>query len=190
MRLPRTLLLAGLLCVMGFAVLVQPVWGEYRAYELEVVDLYDCQLNKRKTCLSSKVLTAMDVNTYTGTHGGPYHIGVLMMATWMCYGDTSYYRPVCPRPVARKAKFTVGDPVKIVLEKHITQGWVGNVEVAYYQASVRSNVYGVRFPNRRNVFARYFEKDLVNSAAPPSTTPPSSAAPSPAAPSTPAAPAQ
>lgn len=185
MRLPRTLWLTGLLCVTIFAFQAQPARGEYRAYELEVVDLYDCKLNKRKTCLSSKVLTAMNVSTYTGTHGGSYHIGVLMMATWMCYGDTSNYRPVCPRPVARKAKFTVGDPVKIALEKHITQGWVGNVEVAYYQASVRSNVYGIRFPNRRNVFARYFEKDLVNSAAPPST-----AAPSPAAPSPPAAPAQ
>lgn len=184
MILPKTWWIAGLLSLMAFALQVQPARGEYRAYELEVVDLYDCKLNKRKTCRSSKILTAMDVNAYTGTHGGPYHIGVLMMATWMCYGDTSFYRPVCPRPAPKKSRFTVGDPVKITLEKHITEGWVGNVEVAYYQASVRSNVFGVRFPSRRNVYARYFEKDLKKSAAPPA--PPASTAP----PATPPQPAQ
>ena len=55
--------------------------AEYRAYELEVYDLYDCRLNKRVTCRSSKLLTAMDPDFYQRTHGGPYHIGVLMLAT-------------------------------------------------------------------------------------------------------------
>jgi hypothetical protein len=55
----------------------------------------------------------------------------------------------------------VGDSVRIALQKHITEGWLGTVEIAYYQASVRSNVYGVRFPERRNVYARYYEKDLA-----------------------------
>lgn len=138
--------------------------AEYRAYELEVYDLYDCRVNKRDPCRSSRLLTALDPDQYQRTHGGPYHIGVLMMATWMCYGDTSFYDPICPRPVPKKPKFAVGDTVKIALTRHITEGWVGKIEVAYYQKSVASNVYGVRFPERRSVYARYFEKDLAKAA--------------------------
>jgi hypothetical protein len=134
--------------------------AEYRAYELEVVDLYDCRLNKRERCRTGNVTTGLDPQQYLLTHGGPYHIGVLLLATWMCHGDTSFYKPVCPRPVTREPRFNAGDDVVIALEKHITEGWRGKVEVAYYQQSVRSNVYGVRFPERRNVYARYFEKDL------------------------------
>ena len=91
-------------------------------------------------------------------------IGVVLLATWMCYGDTSNYSPVCPRPAPRAAKFGTGDEVKIRLSKHITDGWEGSVEVAYYQRSVSSNVYGIRFADRQNVYARYFEKDLVKLA--------------------------
>ena len=134
--------------------------AEYRAYELEVVDLFDCRLNKREVCRSGRITTALDPQQYLVTHGGSYHIGVLMLATWMCYGDTSSFKAVCPRPPANKPKFSVGDDVQIALDKHITDGWRGKVEVAYYQHSVRSNVYGVRFPDRRQVYARYFEKDV------------------------------
>jgi hypothetical protein len=137
-----------------------PAHAEYRAYELEVVDLYDCRINKRETCRSGRLSTGLDPQQYQATHGGPYHVGVLLLATWMCYGDTSFYKPVCPRPAAKQPRFNVGDDVTIGLEKHITEGWRGKVEVAYYQHSVRSNVYGVRFPDRRGVYARYYEKDL------------------------------
>ncbi|MEE8433972.1 MAG: hypothetical protein V3S64_04215 [bacterium] len=147
--------------------------AEYRAYELELYDLYDCRLNKRVTCSKTKLLTAMNPDLYQRTHGGPYHIGVLMLATWMCYGDTSFYDPVCPRPVAQKPKFNVGDTLKIKLTRHITEGWVGRVELAYYQRSVGSNVYGIRFGDRRDVYARYFEKDLIKAEAPkPQSVPP------------------
>ena len=148
----------GLLAAILLAAL--PAHAEYRAYELEVVDLYDCRINKRETCRSGRISTGLDPQQYLLTHGGPYHIGVLLLATWMCYGDTSFYKPVCPRPVAKEPKFNVGDDVVIALEKHITEGWHGKVEIAYYQQSVRSNVYGVRFPDRRGVYARYYEKDL------------------------------
>lgn len=137
-----------------------PARAEYRAYELEVFDLYDCRINEREECRSARLTTALDPQQYLLTHGGPFHIGVMMLATWMCYGDTSFYKPVCPRPPPREPEFAEGDAVEIALEKHITEGWRGRVEVGYYQASVRSNVYGVRFPERRGVYARYYEKDL------------------------------
>lgn len=147
--------------------------AEYRAYELEIYDLYDCRLNKRVTCRKTKILTGLAPNLYQGTHGGPYHIGVLMLATWMCYGDTSFYDAVCPRPGARKPRFSVGDSIKIKLDRHITEGWVGRIELAYYQQSVRSNVYGIRFNDRRGVYLRYFEKDLIKAETPkPRSVPP------------------
>lgn len=158
--------------------------AEYRAYELEVVDLFDCRLNKREVCRTGRISTSLDPQQYLMTHGGQYHIGVLMLATWMCYGDTSSYKVVCPRPPAKRPKLAVGDEVEIALDKHVTNGWRGKVEVAYYQHSVRSNVYGVRFPDRRQVYARYFEKDVRKpgaagqtgaaagaQAAPPATAP-------------------
>jgi hypothetical protein len=145
--------------------------AEYRAYELEVVDLYDCRANKRDPCRSTRLATALDPEQYLLTHGGPYHVGVLLLATWMCYGDTSTFRGVCPRPIAREPRFEPGETVRIGLEKHITEGWRGQVEVAYYQASVRSNVYGVRFPERRHVYARYYEKDLRKPEEPAAAAP-------------------
>jgi hypothetical protein len=158
----KGMLLAGLLA----AVLVCGAWAaparaEYRAYELEVVDKVECKLNERKTCERFRVNTAMSPDAYARLHGGAVRIGVQLMATWMCYGDTSYYKPVCPRPPGRKPKFGAGDTVKVQLRKHITEGWNGTVELVYFQASLAANVYGVRFADRQNVYARYFEKDLA-----------------------------
>ena len=144
-----------------------PARAEYRAYEIEVVDTYDCAVNKRERCRRDNVRTGLSPDTYQRTHGGSSRIAVLLLATWMCYGDTSNYDPVCPRPAPRNGKFSPGEPVQVKLGKHITDGWRGVVEVAYYQHSVRANVYGVRFPERQNVYARYYEKDLRKSGAPP-----------------------
>ena len=160
-------LLAGLLACGAWAA---PAWAEFRAYELEVVDKIECKLNERKTCGRFRVNTAMAPDTYARLHGGTVRIGVQMMATWMCYGDTSYYKPVCPRPPGREPKFNAGDTVQVQLKKHITQGWTGTVELVYYQASVSANVYGVRFADRQNVYARYFQKDLAK--ATPQQVPP------------------
>ena len=136
-------------------------YGEFRAHELEVIDLLDCRLNKREKCKRFQVRTAMAPDLYVRTHGGEERIGVILLATWMCRGDTSGFRSVCPRPPPRKPRFAVGDEVLIKLEKHITEGWRGKVEIAYYQQAVSSNVYGVRFQERQQVYARYFEKDLA-----------------------------
>jgi len=169
---------AGLACAAAAlawaSLLAAPARAEYRAYELEVVDRYDCAINKRETCKRFQVRTSMSPDVYARTHGGEARIGVVLLATWMCRGDTSRYRPVCPRPQPVEPRFNVGDTVRIQLDKHITDGWEGKVELVYYQASVGSNVYGVRFPDRQNVFARYFEKDLVKAggAPAPRSTPP------------------
>lgn len=163
-RIPVMFIMMTLLPV-ALAMMPAVARAEYRAYELEVVDMYDCRLNKREKCRVNRVMTALDPRQYISTHGGPYHIGVIMLATWMCRGDTSYFRAVCPRPVPNKPKFKSGDSVEVALKKHITEGWVGIIEVAYFQPSVRSNVYGVRFADRKNVYARYFEKDLAKPAS-------------------------
>lgn len=154
----RMALLAGLLVLALLQ--ARPARAEYRAYQLQVVDLYDCRVAKMKTCPTQQVTTAFGPRQYVATHGGSFHIGVVMMATWMCYGDTSDYKAVCPRPPAHKPKFKVGETVVVTLSKHITQGWQGKVEVAYYQPLLHANVYGVRFADRRGVYARYYEKDL------------------------------
>ena len=188
MRRALTILIflaAGLLPALGSA------HAEYRAHELEVTDLLDCTINKREKCKRFQVRTAMAPDLYVRTHGGQERIGVVLLATWMCRGDTSGFRSVCPRPPARKAKFAVGDEVAVALEKHITQGWRGRVEIAYYQRAISSNVYGVRFAGRQDVYARYFEKDLrkaAPSAAPgaaqPAATQPSATQPAAAQPAT------
>lgn len=153
-------LLAGLL-----AAAAAPARAEYRAYELEVTDILDCRLNQREKCKRFRVRTAMSPPLYTRTHGGEERIGVILLATWMCRGDTSNFDPVCPMPPPREPKFAVGDEVVVRLKKHITEGWRGKVEVAYHQASISANVYGVRFAERQQVYARYFEKDLAKAEA-------------------------
>lgn len=157
-----------------FAVLTPALWlaaapvrAEYRAYELEVTDIFDCRLNKREQCKTFRVRTAMNPDLYARTHGGEQRIGVIMLATWVCYGDTSGYRQVCPLPPPVKPRFSVGDEVTVRLAKHITEGWQGKVEVAYFQHSVNANIYGVRFADRQQVYARYFEKDLAKTAPAP-----------------------
>ncbi len=163
---PAPRLLAGLLLAAGMLFLGDgSARAEYRAHELEVTDMLDCRLNKREKCKSFQILTAMNPDLYVRTHGGRGRIGVILLATWVCGGDTSGFRAVCPRPAPRKPKFAAGDEVEVRLEKHITQGWRGRVEIAYFQRSVGSNVYGVRFAGRQEVYARYFEKDLRKTAA-------------------------
>jgi hypothetical protein len=154
-----TALTALLLALSAF-----PARAEYRAYELEVVDRVECAMNKRPTCPRTVVKTSMSPEAYAGVHGGDARIGVVLLATWMCSGDTSGYRDICPRPQPRNPKFAVGETVRIGLHNHITEGWQGRVELVYYQQSLRANVYGVRFAERKNVFARYFEKDLAKAA--------------------------
>ena len=157
--------------------------AENRAYELEIVDVLDCKLNKREKCRSSRMITSMSPDLYIQTNGGEERLSAVVLATWMCYGDTSGQVPVCPRPNARQAKFNAGDDVRITLKKHITEGWRGKVELSYFDDRLKANVIGVRFADKKNVYARYFERDLAKAGDSPkdSTAPPVSpnASPSP-----------
>ena len=165
------------LLVAGVAALASApsAWAEYRAYELEVVDLYRCTMTDERPCPSAQVRTGMSPELYIRTHGGPSRVGVVLLATWMCYGDTSNFTEICPRPEPHDPRFAAGQAVRILLPKHITEGWTGVVEVAYWEEILQSNVYGVRFVERDNIYARYFEKDLevaASEADAPSEEPP------------------
>lgn len=140
-----------ILCLL-FICLSKPALAEYRAYWIEV---YDHILNKKW-----EERTGFSPDKYILTHGGGNRLSVFVKATWMCYGDTSKFQPACPVPPPIEPKFQAGDQVKINLEKHITEGWVGVIELAYYQAGVKSNVYGVRFGEKRQLYNRYFEFNL------------------------------
>jgi hypothetical protein len=115
----------------------------------------------------------MSPDLYVQSNGGEDRISTVVLATWMCYGDTSQYRDICPRPGPRSPKFNAGEEVRVTLKKHITEGWRGKVEVVYRDDSLGANVVGVRFSDRKNVYARYFEKDLAKAeAATPQREPP------------------
>lgn len=130
--------------------------AEYRAYLLEVYD----HIEKKKW----EENTGFSPDKYITTHGGNRRISAFVKATWMCYGDTAHFKAVCPLPDPIQPKFQKGEQVKINLEKHITEGWVGTIELAYFQAGVKSNVYGVRFGKQRQLYNRYFEFNLEKAA--------------------------
>jgi len=167
----------------------RPVLGEYRAYLIEVYDHIAQKKWEEKTGFSP--------DEYILTHGGGNRLSVFTKATWMCPGDTSGYQPACPLPAPINPTFNTGERVRINLEKHITQGWIGIIELAYFQQNVNSNVYGVRFGDKRQMYNRYFEFNLEKaepSSPPPqpnpavSPTPSTTTQPNPAGTSTPAAP--
>jgi len=143
-----------LLCLMIFPFSLR---AEYRAYLIEVYD--------HITQKSWEERTGFSPDKYILTHGGGNRLSAFIKATWVCYGDTSGYTPACRVPKPIKPKFKVGERVKITLEKHITQHQIGVVELAYYQKGVRSNVYGIRFGDKRQIYNRYFEFDLVKADA-------------------------
>ena len=134
-------------------ILGQNAWAEYRAYELEIFD--------RTTKTSETLITSFSPADYILTHGGPDRIGIIIRASWICYGDTSLYKKVCPQPKAINPRFQSGDSVQIVLKKHLTDQWIGVIENSFFRPGLRSNVYGVRFAERGNLYTRYYESNLI-----------------------------
>ena len=128
------------------------VFAEYRAYELEVFD--------RITNTSRKVITSFSPSDFIQVNGGPQRTGIIIRASWICYGDTSLYKKVCPTPKAINPRFQQGDRVQIVLKKHLTDQWLGVIENSFFRPGLRSNVYGVRFTERGNLYTRYYESNL------------------------------
>ena len=56
-------------------------FSEYRAYELEVFD--------HITNSSRKIITSFSPSDFIQVNGGPQRIGIIIRASWICYGDTS-----------------------------------------------------------------------------------------------------
>ena len=129
-------------------------YAEYRAYELEVFD--------RIANTSRNVITSFSPSDFIQVNGGPQRTGVIIRASWICYGDTSLYKKVCPQPKAINPRFQPGDRVQVVLKKHLTDRWVGKIENSFFRPGLRSNVYGVRFAERGNLYTRYYESNLRN----------------------------
>ena len=127
-------------------------FAEYRAYELEVFD--------RIVNTSRKVITSFSPSDFIQVNGGPQRIGIIIRASWICYGDTSLYKKVCPMPKAVNPRFQEGDRVQIVLKKHLTDQWLDVIENSFFRPGLRSNVYGVRFSQRGNLYTRYYESNL------------------------------
>ena len=127
-------------------------FAEYRAYELEVFD--------RIVNTSRKVITSFSPSDFIQVNGGPQRIGIIIRASWICYGDTSLNKKVCPMPKAVNPRFQEGDRVQIVLKKHLTDQWLGVIENSFFRPGLRSNVYGVRFAERGNLYTRYYESNL------------------------------
>ena len=127
-------------------------FAEYRAYELEVFD--------RIVNTSRKVITSFSPSDFIQVNGGQQRIGIIIRASWICYGDTSLYKKVCPIPKAINPRFQEGDRVQIVLKKHLTDQWLGVIENSFFRPGLRSNVYGVRFTERGDLYTRYYESNL------------------------------
>ncbi|MEE3162370.1 MAG: hypothetical protein VX274_03355 [SAR324 cluster bacterium] len=127
-------------------------FAEYRAYELEVFD--------RIVNTSRKVITSFSPSDFIQVNGGPQRIGIIIRASWICYGDTSLHKKVCPMPKAINPRFQEGERVQIVLKKHLTDQWLGVIENSFFRPGLRSNVYGVRFTERGNLYTRYYESNL------------------------------
>ena len=146
-----TLLLASIFILPSLAS------AEYRVYELEVFD----RIQKK----SEIIISTFSPNDYVLTNGGAGRIGVIIRASWKCYGDTSDYKPVCKAPETVGARFQSGDKVQVILDKHVTNKWIGVVENSFFRGDLRSNVYGVRFPDRENLYTRYYEANLQKAPA-------------------------
>ncbi len=127
-------------------------FAEYRAYELEVFD--------RIVNTSRKVITSFSPSDFIQVNGGPQRIGIIIRASWICYGDTSLHKKVCPMPKAINPRFQEGERVQIDLKKHLTDQWLGVIENSFFRPGLRSNVYGVRFTERGNLYTRYYESNL------------------------------
>ena len=142
------------LCLIKMFLLVcaPSAFAEYRAYELEVFD--------RIANTSRRVITSFSPSDFIQVNGGPQRTGVIIRASWICYGDTSLYKKVCPQPKTINPSFQPGDRVQIVLKKHLTDQWIGVIENSFFRRGLRSNDYGVRFAERGNLYTRYYESNL------------------------------
>jgi hypothetical protein len=138
--------------LLGTLMLTSEVHAEYRAYELEIFD----QVEKKREI----IVTSFSPNDYILSNGGPQRVSVVIRASWICYGDTSKYQKVCPTPEPVNPRYKVGERVQILLQRHVAHQWTGVIENSFFRPDLKSNVYGVRFPNRKNLYTRFYEANL------------------------------
>ncbi|MBT4288061.1 MAG: hypothetical protein HOD92_12040 [Deltaproteobacteria bacterium] len=146
-------------CLLLFTLLIisQSAYAEYRAYLLEIYD----HIARKKW----DAVTGFPPDQYILTHGGGNRLSAFLKATWHCFGDTAGYLQPCPMPAPKNPLFKKGDQVKIALDKHVTEGWIGIVEIILYRSDLRSNIYGVRFGEKRKLYNRYYEFNLEKATA-------------------------
>jgi hypothetical protein len=67
-------------------------WGEYRAFELRIDDP---QKGSSRT-----VISVLDHLQYRDYYSVATNEAIALVGTWRCRGNTSNYRPICPKPAA------------------------------------------------------------------------------------------
>jgi len=135
--------------------MTQTVFAEYRAFLIEIWD----HVSKNHW----ETTTGFSPDKYILTHGGGNRLSTLVKATWVCYGDTSKKKP-CPMPEAKNPIFKKGDSVKVTLKKHLSEDWIGKVELSLYRQDLKSNVYGLRFKDHRKSYGRFYEFNLIKAS--------------------------
>ena len=70
--------------ILFFLLSSTAVVAEYRAYELEVFD--------RIANTSRKLITSFSPSDFIQVNGGPQRIGIIIRASWICYGIHLYIK--------------------------------------------------------------------------------------------------
>ena len=110
------------------------VYGAYKAYELRI-------LCNGKT---SVVVASMAPKEYIAYHGGIVAIqSVEQLLYWLCPGDTSNFKKICPKPEMVNPKLRKGEKVKVNLKDDPFDGTEGTVVTGMYSSILAENVYGV-----------------------------------------------
>jgi len=63
-------------------------------------------------------------------------------------------------PKAINPRFQECERGQLVLKKPLSVQWLGVIENSFFRPGLRSNVYGVRFTERGNLYTRYYESNL------------------------------
>ncbi len=71
-------------------------YAEYRAYELRIVDAIDST--------EYRVMTTLDPFQYTGYYPLRKSQKISLLDSWMCRGNTSDHKPLCPSPRASSVR--------------------------------------------------------------------------------------
>lgn len=77
--------------ILFFLFSTQNISARYRAYKIEIKDTISGEIFEIITSLSPEVY----INYYEANRN---FREISIVSTWMCWGDTSGYKPICPNP--------------------------------------------------------------------------------------------